>query len=56
MPVERDALFASFIGITIGAVLVGYDYITEELTYKILTIGMIFITLKLINDHLIKFF
>ena len=49
-------VFASFIGITIGAVLVGNDYITEEFTYKVLTIGMIFITLKLINDHLIKFF
>ena len=49
-------VFASFIGITIGAVLVGNDYITEESTYKVLTIGMIFITLKLVNDHLIKFF
>ena len=46
-------VFGSLIGIGIGAYLITNNYISEKLTYKLLTILLIFITLMFTKDHLL---
>lgn len=45
-------VFGSLIGILIGAFLVSNNYITEKMTYKILTIILIITSIVFIKDHL----
>ena len=46
-------IFGSLIGIMIGSAMVMYDIITEKMTCKLLTIGMIMITSVFIYDYLL---
>lgn len=46
-------VFGSLIGIGIGAYLITKNYINEKLTYKLLTILLIIITLMFTKEHLL---
>ena len=45
-------VFGSFIGIMLGAYFISNNYITEKMTYKILTVILIITSIIFIKDHL----
>lgn len=47
-------IFGSFIGILIGAYIVTMDYLSEKMTYKLITVFLIIITCIFIKDHLLE--
>lgn len=47
-------IFGSFIGILFGAYIVTMDFLSEKMTYKLMTILLIIITGIFVNDHLLN--